>query len=54
LYCGGEEICFFEDDCPFVEIGKVPVARKCPIVVELIAYWSARYMEGLPRSRNYE
>ena len=39
LMCGGPEICPFSDDCPFVEIGKVPVARKCPIEVELIAYW---------------
>ena len=45
LMCGGEEICPFVDDCPFVEIGKVPVARKCPIEVELIAYWTAKYME---------
>ena len=45
LYCGGEEICPFKDDCPFVEIGKVPVARKCPIEVELIAYWTAKYMD---------
>jgi len=45
LMCGGEEICPFADDCPLVEIGKVPVARKCPIEVELIAYWTARYMD---------
>jgi hypothetical protein len=45
LYCGGEEICPFKNDCPFVEIGKIPVGRKCPIEVELIAYWTARYME---------
>jgi len=25
--------------------GKVPVARKCPIEVELIAYWTAKYMD---------
>ena len=44
LYCGGEKICVFARECPFVEIAKVPIGRKCPIEVELMAFWSARYM----------
>jgi len=44
LYCGGEKICPFALECPFVEISKVPVGRKCPIEVELIVFWTARYM----------
>jgi hypothetical protein len=44
LYCGGKKICPFAEECPFVEIDKVPVGRKCPIEMELIAYWIARYM----------
>ena len=44
LYCGGEKICPFAQECPFVEIAKVPVGRKCPVEVELMAYWTARYM----------
>ena len=45
LMCGGPEICPFTDDCPFVEINKIPVGRKCPIEKELIAYWTAKYMD---------
>ena len=51
LMCGGEEICPFSEDCPFVELEdktgekKVPVGRKCPIEKELIAFWVARYMQ---------
>ena len=45
LYCGGEGICPFAKECPFVEIGKVPVGRKCPIEVELIVFWTSRYMK---------
>jgi hypothetical protein len=51
LMCGGEEICPFSEDCPFVELQrstgdiKVPVGRKCPIEKELIAFWVARYMQ---------
>jgi len=45
LMCGGTEICPFKDECPFMEIGKIPVARNCPIEVELLAYWTARYMD---------
>ncbi len=45
LMCGGPEICPFVDDCPFVEINKVPVGRKCPIEKELIAYWVSKYMD---------
>jgi hypothetical protein len=44
LFCGGEKICPFAQDCVFVEISKVPVGRKCPIEVELMAFWTARYM----------
>jgi len=44
LYCGGEKICPFALECPFVEIAKIPVGRKCPIEMELIAFWTARYM----------
>ena len=44
LYCGGEKICPFAQECPFVEIAKVPVGRKCSIEVELMAFWTARYM----------
>jgi hypothetical protein len=28
-----------------VEIGKVPVGRKCPLETELMAFWTARYMK---------
>jgi hypothetical protein len=45
LYCAGEKICPFAKECPFVEIAKVPVGRKCPIEVELMAFWTARYMQ---------
>ncbi len=51
LMCGGEEICPFSEDCPFVELEdktgekKVPVGRKCPIEKELIAFWVVRYMQ---------
>lgn len=45
LMCGGPEICPFKDDCPFVEINKAPAGRKCPIEKELIAYWTAKYMD---------
>ena len=45
LMCGGPAICPFKDDCPFVEINKVPVGRKCPIEKELIAYWVSKYMD---------
>lgn len=45
LYCGGTEICPFKDDCVFVEIGKIPVASKCPVETELIVFWTARYMK---------
>lgn len=45
LMCGGPEICPFSEDCPFVEINKVPVGRKCPIEKELIAYWVAKYFD---------
>ena len=45
LYCGGEKICPFALECPFVEVGKVPVGRKCPIEVELMVFWTARYMK---------
>ena len=38
LYCGGEKICPFTQECPFVEISKVPVGRKCPIEVELMTF----------------
>jgi hypothetical protein len=36
---------FFAQECPFVEIAKVPVGRKCPIEVELMAFWTTRYMQ---------
>jgi len=45
LMCGGAEVCPFADECPFVEINKVPVGRKCPIEKELIAYWVSKYMD---------
>jgi len=45
LYCAGEKICPFAQECPFVEISKVPVGRKCPIEVELMVFWTARYMK---------
>jgi hypothetical protein len=45
LYCGGEKICPFAHECPFVEIDKVPVGRKCPIEMELMAFWTSRYMK---------
>jgi hypothetical protein len=45
LYCGGEKICPFAQECPFVEIGKIPVGRKCPIEVELMVFWTSRYMK---------
>ena len=45
LYCGGEKICPFAQECPFVEIAKVPVGRKCPVEVELMAFWTSRYMK---------
>lgn len=45
LYCGGERICPFAQECPFAEIGKIPVGRKCPIEVELMAFWTSRYMK---------
>jgi hypothetical protein len=45
LMCGGEEICPFADQCPFVEVNKIPVGRQCPIEKELIAYWTAKYMD---------
>jgi len=45
LYCGGDKICPFAQECPFVEIAKVPVGRKCPIEVELMTFWVARYMK---------
>ena len=45
LYCGGEKICPFAQECPYVEIAKVPVGRKCPIEMELMAFWTARYMK---------
>ena len=51
LMCGGAAVCPFQIDCPFVELEKktgerkVPVGRKCPIEVELIAYWVSKYME---------
>ncbi|MDH3898619.1 MAG: hypothetical protein OEV18_14670 [Deltaproteobacteria bacterium] len=45
LYCGGEKICPFAQECPFVEISKVPVGRKCPIEVELMTFWTSRYMQ---------
>ena len=45
LYCGGKEICPFAPECPFVEIDKVPVGRKCLIEMELLAFWTARYMK---------
>jgi len=44
LYCGGKKICPFAEECPFVEIDKVPVGRKCLIEMELLASWIARYM----------
>jgi len=45
LHCGGEKICPFAQECPFVEISKVPVGRKCPIEVELMTFWTSRYMQ---------
>jgi hypothetical protein len=45
LFCGGEKICPFAQECPFVEIAKVPVGRKCPIELELMAFWTTRYMK---------
>jgi hypothetical protein len=45
LYCGGDKICPFAHECPFVEIDKVPVGRKCPIEMELLAFWTSRYMK---------
>ncbi len=45
LMCGGEEVCPFSDECPFVELHKIPVGRKCPIEKELIAYWVSKYMD---------
>jgi len=45
LYCAGERICPFAQECPFVEIAKVPVGRKCPIEMELMAFWTSRYMK---------
>ena len=44
LLCGGEKICPFAQECPLLEISKVPVGRKCPIEVELMAFWTSRYM----------
>lgn len=52
LYCAGEHVCPFAEDCPLVEIQRangetvVPVGRKCPIEKELIAYWAAKYMQS--------
>ena len=52
LYCAGENVCPFAEDCPLVEIQResgdvvVPVGRKCPIEKELIAYWAAKYMQS--------
>ena len=45
LYCGGEKICPFAQECAFVEIAKVPVGRKCPTEMELMAFWTASYMK---------
>lgn len=45
LMCGGAEICPFSDECPFVEVNKIPVGRKCPIEKELIAYWTSKYAD---------
>jgi len=45
VYCGGEKICPVAQECPFVEIAKIPVGRKCPIEVELMAFWTSRYMK---------
>jgi hypothetical protein len=45
LYCAGEKICPFAQECPFVKIGKFPVGRKCPMEVELMSFWTARYMK---------
>jgi hypothetical protein len=36
LYCGGEKICPFSQDCPYVEIAKVPVGRNCPADIDLL------------------
>lgn len=51
LMCGGAGVCPFDIECPFVELEKatgerkVPVGRKCPIEMELIAYWTAKYID---------
>lgn len=51
LMCAGATVCPFQIECPFVELEKalgekkVPVGRKCPIEMELIAYWTSKYIE---------
>jgi len=51
LMCGGASVCPFQIECPFVELEKktgerkVPVGRKCPIEMELIAYWTSKYID---------
>ena len=47
LFCGGEKICPFAQECPFVEIAKVPVGRKCPIEMELMVFWTAKYLSEI-------
>jgi len=45
MYCGGEKHCPQADFCEFVKLGKIPLGRRCLVEVELVDFWTKRYLE---------
>lgn len=43
MYCGGDR-CPIKERCPLWRIGKAPIARQCPIEVDLMRMWIEQYM----------
>lgn len=44
LTCTGPS-CPFKTTCPYEQVNQAPVGRPCPVEKQLIAYWTAQYVE---------
>ena len=45
LICGGEKLCPFAAQCPFVAMKKVPLGRKCLVEVNLLKQYILSYIK---------
>lgn len=44
LKCTGD-LCAFKNSCPYMAIGKPPLAKPCLVEAQLIHYWTEQYLE---------